>query len=184
MELVCTSTTPRRKEIVMVLETERTLIRHFVSEDFADLHEIFSDSLVMRNTEAAYDKNKTRMFLEGFCITEKRALAVIHKEDKKLIGYALFSDRLEPDVYEIGWIFNKDYWRKGLAFESMSALVKYAFRELGAHKVFAEAIDDVKSVGLMKKLGMSHEGTQTQQLRDQEGQWRDLFFYGFLREHA
>ncbi|NLC40708.1 MAG: GNAT family N-acetyltransferase, partial [Clostridiaceae bacterium] len=127
-----------------------------------------------------YDERMTRKFLEGFCIKEKRALAVIHKEDRKLIGYALFSDRLEADVYEIGWIFNKDYWRKGLAYEAMNALIEYAFTELGAHKVFAEAIDDVKSVGLMKKLGMSHEGTQKQQMRDQDGQWRDLHFYGLL----
>lgn len=36
--------------------------------------------------------------------------------------------------------------------------MNYAFNTLHAHKIFAEAIDNVKSVGLMKKLGMVLEG--------------------------
>lgn len=164
-----------------IVETERTRVRYFFESDFHDLHEIFSDSLVMKNTEAPYNEEKTHAFLHGFCIEKKRALAVVYKKESKVIGYVLFSDSLEKDVYELGWIFNKNYWRQGLAFEVMSRLVQYTFRELTAHKVFAEAIDDVKSVGLMKKLGMCHEGTQIQQVRDQGGSWRDLHFYGLLR---
>ena len=85
-----------------LIETERTGVRHFLESDFDDLHEIFSNPLVMENTEAPYDKDKTRAFLNGFCIKMKRALAVVHKEDDKVIGYLLFSDSLEEDVYELG----------------------------------------------------------------------------------
>ena len=54
--------------------------------------------------------------------------------------------------------------------------------ELKAHKVFAEAIDAVKSVGLMQKLGMQHEGIQRSQTKDNHGNWADLYFYGLLEE--
>ena len=81
----------------------------------------------------------------------------------------------------MGWIFNRAYWRQGYAFESCNALLDYAFREKHAHKVFAEAIDPVKSVGLMKKLGMCLEGIQREQTKDSLGNWTDLFFYGILR---
>ena len=162
------------------LETERTLVRYFIENDFHDLHEILSDPLVMENTEPPYDEEKTHNFLQEFCISKKKALAVFHKQDKKVIGYALFSDSLEPDVYEIGWIFNKNYWRQGLAHESVNSIIHYAFTQRKAHKVFAEAIDDLKSVSLMKKLGMRCEGVQRQQVRDQNGIWRDLYFYGLL----
>lgn len=164
-------------------ETERTLARYFTLEDFTDLHEILGDPIVMENTEPAYDEEQTREFLEGFCVKRRQAIAIVHKEDKKVIGYALFSDRHEKDVYEVGWIFNKDYWNQGLAYESMRGLFDYAFKGLGAHKLFAEAIDDVKSVGLMRKLGMVHEGTQTKHVRDNQGSWRDLHFYGCLAEN-
>ena len=56
----------------------------------------------------------------------------------------------------------------------------YAFGELNAHKIFAEAIDGVKSVGLMKKLGMQLEGLQRSQVRDNHRNWADLYFYGLL----
>ena len=61
-------------------------------------------------------------------------------------------------------------------------MIDYAFSELNAHKVFAEAIDAVKSVGLMKKLGMQLEGIQRSQTKDLQGNWVDLYFYGLLEE--
>ena len=58
----------------------------------------------------------------------------------------------------------------------------YAFGKLKTHKIFAEAIDAVKSVGLMKKLGMHLEGIQRSQAKDNHGNWADLYFYGLQRE--
>ena len=58
----------------------------------------------------------------------------------------------------------------------------YSFGKLKAHKVFAEAIDTVKSVSLMQKLGMQLEGIQRSQTKDNHGNWRDLYFYGMLEE--
>ena len=166
----------------MLIQTARTALRYFQPEDFDDLHEILSDPAVMEQAEPPYDEARTRAFLNDFCVARKRALAVVRRGQGKVIGYALCSDRLEPGVYELGWIFNKDYWRQGLAYESMHALIDYLFTQANAHKVFAEAVDEIKSVPLMKKLGMKHEGTQQEHTRDNTGAWRDLHFYGLLRE--
>lgn len=165
----------------MRIETERTLLRYFLPTDLDGLHEILGDPRVMAQAEQAYSREKTQAFLMDFCLAQKRALAVCVKDSGKLIGYALCSDRLEPGVYELGWLFNRAYWRRGLAFESMAALIRHLFEHMGAHKVFAEAVDEVKSVPLMIKLGMKPEGIQRQHSRDNEGNWRDLHFYGLLR---
>ena len=61
-------------------------------------------------------------------------------------------------------------------------MIDHAFRELNAHKVFAETIDGVKSVGLMQKLGMKLEGTQRSQTKDNEENSEDLYLYGLLEE--
>ena len=61
-------------------------------------------------------------------------------------------------------------------------MIDYAFEELKAHKIFAEAIDAVKSVSLMKKLGMQLEGIQRSQTKDNHGNWADLYFYGLLED--
>lgn len=165
----------------MILETERTILREFTLDDLDDLHEILGDKAVMEYMEPPYCKEKTLEFLKDFCIERKGAVACVHKDKNKMIGYILFNES-EPEVYEMGWLFDKKYWRAGYAYEACSALVDYAFVELSAHKIFAETIDAVKSVGLMEKMGMKLEGIQREQIRDNKGNWADLYFYGVMKK--
>ena len=108
-------------------------------------------------------------------------MAAVHRDSGKLIGYILFNE-FNSGVYEMGWIFNRHFWRQGYAYEACKAVIDHAFGVLHAHKIFAEAIDGVKSVGLMKKLGMRQEGIQRSQTQDNQGNWVDLYFYGLLAD--
>lgn len=163
----------------MNLETKRLLLREFRQEDAADLQEILGDAETMKYMEAPYDLEKTKTFLKNFCIARRGAVAAVLGE--KVIGYLLFHP-LEDGVYELGWIFHRAYWRQGYACEACAALVQYAFETENAHKIFAETIDGVKSVGLMRKLGLRQEGVQRSHTRDSRGNWADLYLYGLLRE--
>lgn len=164
----------------MYIETDRMIIRDFNHNDVNDLYEIFGDDKTMEQCEPAYSPEKTDKFLKDFCIGRKAAFAAVLKETDKIIGYILFKP-VEDEVYEIGWIFNRKYWGKGFAHEACSKLIKYAFGEMNVHKIFAEAIDPIKSVGLMKKLGMKPEGVQISHTRDNLGNWSDLYLYGILK---
>lgn len=164
----------------MLIETKRMIVRDFNADDVNDLHEILGDEETMKNCEPAYDFEKTRKFLEDFCIVKKGAAAAALKNSKKVIGYILFKT-WEESVYEIGWIFNKKYWRRGYAYEACSELIAYGFREMDIHKVVAETIDAQKSVGLMEKLGMRREGVQRSQTKDNFGNWADIYLYGMLQ---
>lgn len=161
----------------MLIETDRIIIRDFKPDDVYDLHEILGDAETMKYCEPAYDFKKTQKFLEEFCIAKKGAVAAVLKGSNKVIGYILFKP-WEESVYEIGWIFNKKYWRQGYAYEACSALIAYGFRELDIHKVVAETIDGEKSVGMMEKLGMEREGAQRSQIKDTFGNLADLYLYG------
>lgn len=165
----------------MYLQTERLIVRSFTPEDAAGLHAILGDEETMRNCEPAYDFEKTKKFLTEFCIGRNGAVAATGKENGTLLGYILFH-AFEEGVYEMGWIFNRRFWRQGYAYEACRAVLDHAFSTLDAHKVFAEAIDGEKSVGLMKKLGMQLEGIQRSQTKDNGGNWADLYFYGILKE--
>lgn len=167
----------------MYMKTRRLLIRDFTMDDAKDLHDIFGDATVMRNCEPAYSFEKTSAFLFDFCIRKRSAVAAVHKDSGKMIGYILFH-AFNESVYEIGWIFNKQYWRQGYAYESCKAVIDYAFNELDAHKIFAESIDSVKSVGLMKKLGMQLEGVQRSHTKDNDGNWVDIYCYGLFKENC
>ena len=96
-----------------------------------------------------------------------------------MIGYILFHE-LEEGVYEMGWFYNRNFWRQGYAYESCKAVIDYAFEERNAHKIFAETIDSLKCVSLMQKLGMRLEGVQRGQTKDNQGNWADLYFFGLL----
>ena len=164
----------------MLIETERMIIRDFEQDDVYDLHEILGNAETMKNCESAYHLEKTQKFLEEFCIAKKGAVAAALKDKNKVIGYILFKP-WEEDVYEIGWIFNINYWRQGYAYEACSELMTYGFREMNIHKIVAETIDIQKSVNLMEKLGMKREGVQRSHTKDIFGNWADLYLYGKLQ---
>ena len=169
----------------MILETKRLMLRDFTMDDLDDLHEILGNDETMLFTERAYSKEKTATFLQSFCIDRqpKGAYAAVLKSTGKLIGYVLFKPLGEEDVYEIGWIFNNLFWRQGYAYEVCSKLIEYGFTEMKLHKICAEAIDTVKSVSLMIKLGMIEEGVQRKHARHPvDGTWCDLHWYAILKE--
>ena len=163
----------------MYIRTARLVIRDYAPSDLQDLHEIFSDPVVMKECEPVYTEAQTRDALDHF-IQKGIAFAVTLADSGKVIGHALFAQFPPPDekgVYEIGWIYNRSHWRQGYAYEAASALIEYGFQELALHKVCAETIDPVKSCGLMRKLGMSHEGTFRAHTKDLDGNWTDLYWY-------
>jgi len=164
------------------LHTDRLILRHFVDEDLSDLHEIFSEPAVMRYIEPVYTLEKSKEFLESFCIQKKGAVAACLKDSGKVIGYLLFNEGDEPEIREIGWIFNKNYWLQGFAHEAAFALINHGFEVMELHKISAQAIDE-KSTNLMKKLGMVHEGTLRKNCKDKHtGEWVDWYIYGILAE--
>lgn len=172
-----------RKEDVMHIETPRLLLRRFTMEDFSALWDILGDPETMEHM-ASYTWEEAREFLRTFCVerTPPGACAAVLRESGRLIGYLLCNQIDEPGIYELGWIFNRQFWRQGYAFEAVSALMDDLFRKQGAHKVVAETEDVGRSLPLMEKLGLHREGVFRQHCRNREGEWRDLYWYGLLRE--
>ncbi len=164
----------------MRIVTERLLIRDFHASDAEDLHEILGDAETMKYCEPAYTFEQTQSFLQSFCIVQKGAFAVVHKDSQKVIGYVLFN-AWKTAVYEIGWIFNKNFWRQGYAYEACSSIITYAFEKMNVVKVVAETIDKQKSIGLMKKLGMKLGETQKDATKDSFGNFADMYVYEITR---
>jgi len=147
------------------------------------LWEIFGDRATMEHVQP-YDRQEALTFFQTFCIrkTPPGAFAVVLKDTGKVVGYLLFNNIDEKDIYEIGWIFNRNHWRNGYAYEAADALIAEAFRTMGAHKIVAEAEDTLKSVPLMEKLGMRREGVFRKHTLTGSGEWKDLYWYGILKD--
>ena len=98
--------------IIERIETDRLVIRNFTPDDANDLYEILGDAETMKHCEPAYDLEKTKDFLHGFCISKNGAVAAVHKQSQKVIGYILCNE-IDPGVYEMGWFFNRRYLQQG-----------------------------------------------------------------------
>lgn len=163
------------------LETDRLIMRNFDLTDERDALEYLSDEQTMYYVEDPFDIPQTREFIEecGMC-EPPYVYALELKETKKVIGHIIFHEYNQECIYELGFIINRNYHRKGYAYEICKELINYAFTELQVHKIVAETIaPNSKSRNLLEKLGFIKEGIFRQHNFDHE-KWEDEYHYGLL----
>lgn len=130
-------------EPTMILETERLSLRKMNQGDFDPLCKILKDPEVMYAYEHGFSDEEVQAWLDrqlqryedyGFGLW-----AVIEKMSGELIGQCglTMQDCDGKEVLEIGYLFRKEYWHKGVATEAAAACKKYAFETLHAEEVFS-----------------------------------------------
>lgn len=172
----------------MRLETERLILREFTREDAQAVHRYASDPVVTAhmiwgpNTEA-----ETQAFIEMVLDMQNQAprsgfeLAVELKISGELIG-GCGLHAIEPKQGEIGYCFAKEHWGNGYASEAASALLRFGFRGLGLHRIYATCRPaNTGSAAVMRKIGMTYEGHLRGHMYHKGG-WHDSYQYSIL-EH-
>jgi len=99
-----------------------------------------------------------------------------------LIGKCiLFQFNHENHRAEIGYILNRNYWRRGYMFQALEAVIDFAFGTLKLHRLEADVDpDNAGSLGVLEKLGFEREGL----FRDrwlQNGEWVDSVMLGLVK---
>jgi [ribosomal protein S5]-alanine N-acetyltransferase len=173
-----------------LIETERLLIRKFKPADAVELFEYLSLQEVYRfepgepiSIDEAVDLAAERAEADNF-------LAVILKESGKLIGHLYFEQRQPADLrtWEMGYILNPKYQKRGYGSEAASALVDYAFANLHPHRIMARCDQqNHASWKLLEKIGFIREGDFKRFAflhLDEIGQpiWIDAFEYSKLEQ--
>lgn len=173
-----------------MIKTERLLIRQFKQSDYEDLYEYLSLPEIYEyepgepiNMDMAKEIAKQRSFGNDF-------YAVELSEINKVIGHIYFKqiEPMEWMTWEIGYIFNPNYQRKGYATEAVKAIVEYAFGNLGTHRIVAHCNPkNEASWKLLDRIGMRREGTLIKNVffkKDEAGKpiWQDTYEYAMLNE--
>ncbi len=146
--------------------TERLVLRKIdVDKDLIDFFTIRSNRDAMRHIPrpVATDHSEVLLLInEGNAAYERGdmlSLAITLKDTDKFIGAVGFY-RVDWDNHrtEIGYILNPEYSGKGYMHEACTALVQFAFDEVGFHSLEAviEA-DNTKSIKVIEKLGFTRE---------------------------
>ena len=166
--------------------TDRLIIRRFNETDWKDLHEYLSNETVVKY-EPYNVYTETEAKKEAINREESESFyAVCLKEMGKLIGN-LYLAKGDFDTWEIGYVFNLNYWGKGYATESAKALMNTAFSQLGARRIVAMCNPlNEHSWKLLEGLGMRREGTLIKNIYFKKGingepLWADTYEYGILK---
>ncbi len=149
-----------------VLETERLILRKITQNDAYDMYEyacrpetseylLWSPHASLSSTKSLIETLRREYSAERFF-----DFAVIYKENMKMIGTAGFTSYDEKnECAEAGYVISPDYWYKGIAVEALSAILNFAFCELGLNRVEARyMVENVNSKRVMEKCQMSYEG--------------------------
>lgn len=167
------------------METERLVVRRFVSGDWTDLHAMLSDARVVR-----YEPYPPQSEAQCKRLAAERAAsadfwAVCLKDGGHLIGNVYLAEG-EQACWALGYVFAWAHQGRGYATEAAGALLRWAFAH-GAHRIWAECNpENGPSWRLLERLGFRREGHLRQNVyfhcaQDGAPLWQDTFVYGLLR---
>ncbi len=158
----------------MLLETDRLILRQFVSADVENLFTLDSDPEVVQYTpnagqtcdRALIQTQTLPQFLQYYETYNGYGIwAAIEKSSQEFIGWFLFRpvvhatyfdpNLAHPDDIELGYRLRKASWGKGYATEGAKALLLKGFAELGTQRVIAVALSvNIASIRVLEKVGL------------------------------
>lgn len=112
-------------------------------------------------------------------------MTICMRETDEPIGSVGLEVYRSMDRAELGYWVSVPFWNQGYATEAAAAIVAYGFEHLALHRVSAcHAVGNDASAKVMRKLGMSYEGTHRENIK-KDGTYRDDVVYAVLkREYA
>jgi RimJ/RimL family protein N-acetyltransferase len=97
-----------------------------------------------------------------------------------LAGLVKSADRFK--MAEIYFKLLPKFWGKGYATELANRIFQFGFEILDLHRIEAGvATENVKSIRVLEKLGMTREGIR-RKILPIRGEWKDNFHYAILDE--
>lgn len=151
---------------MIILETNRLLLRHFVMSDLDDLFTFYSDPDVVKYIpDAPRTHEETKEELEWFRnghpkFPELGLWATIEKQTGQFIGRCGLLPWIidEQQEVEVAFAFAKAYWGQGLATEAAQAIAQYAFEHLHLSRLICVIDHDNQgSIRVATKMGMTFE---------------------------
>ena len=145
------------------LRTPRLVLRRLSVDDATAVFAYARDTEVARftlwstHTSVAF----TRTFLEELCRPYLLSWAIIPVDAPWPVGMVFLHTYSRRHMKaEIAFNLGRQSWGKGFATEASTAVVRYAFADLGLNRIEATCMpENTGSLRVLEKLGMTREGT-------------------------
>ncbi|BAY08440.1 GNAT family N-acetyltransferase [Calothrix sp. NIES-2098] len=169
------------------LTTENLILRETTLNDTPAVFQIFADDAVTKyhDVETATNIEQAQFLIqrraERFQNQQAIRWGIARKEDNAIVGSCGYSIRNRFQA-EIGYELARDYWRKGLMTEALSAIIQWGFEQLDLNRIEAFVmLENNASIQLLKKLQFVEEGV----LREYgfwKGRFHDLKIFSLLKK--
>ncbi len=171
-----------------ILKTERLVLRPFRESDAQAMFNWASDPEVTKYLTWTPHKNAEESRARcAFCERESRKDNVYHwaiEFQGELIGDIELGEIGETETGNVGYCMAKKYWGRGLMTEAFREVVRFAFEEVGLHRIEGmHAKENNRSARVMEKCGLRYEGLKRDGFRlPSTGEWTDIVVRGILKE--
>lgn len=172
------------------LETERLILRRFVSEDADAMYQNWAaDQEVTKYlTWPAHSNPDVSRFVikdwvKSYSDEKYYQWAIVLKENGDEPIGSISAVHMDEDIamVHIGYCIGKTWWHKGIMSEAMKAVMDFFFEEVGFNRI--EARHDPRNLNsgkVMEKCGMKYEGTMRSADRNNQGIC-DACYYALLK---
>lgn len=172
------------------IETNRLVLRRFVLSDYLPMYNNWaSDDDVSKflTWRAHSDTEVSRGITESWVAAYEKencynwAITLKNDPDNPFGSISVVFTDENTLTFEIGYCIGKQYWRRGITSEALSAVIDFLFTNTDINRI--EAIHDVNNPNsgkVMKKCGMTYEGMHRQGGRNNTGLC-DINYYSILR---
>ena len=116
-----------------ISETERLVIKEVTYEDFNNLSVMLKDLEVMYAWEHSFSDEEVKEWIDNNIKSYREDgtgyFTIIEKESGRFAGQAGLHYSVVQDkrILEIGYIFMKEFWNKGYAYEAAKVFIQQTF---------------------------------------------------------
>ncbi len=175
-------------ENIPTLKTERLVLKQIDLSDAPALFSIKSDAEGTSKYGREPHKNleETKRWVKQLITNfkEKESLAwSIHLQDTdEAIGLVTLWN-LDPESFvgELGYELHRNYWRRGIMFDALKAVIDWLMRETPLNRIEACPIkENIPSVKMLEKLGFKYEGNLRERIYF-HGRFWDQYYFSMLK---
>ena len=171
-----------------ILTSERLRLRLLCPDDFAELIKLCNDKSIadqIINIPFPYAEtdaiNRLHFVRDGYLNKRRYVFAITFPSDNKLIGEIGIHLEENQKIAQIGYWIGAPYRNLGIASEACGCILKFGFKQLQLHKIYATYYpENLASGKVMQKNKMIKEAEMKDHLLI-DGNFKSLIQYRLIK---
>ncbi|MCI0382428.1 MAG: GNAT family N-acetyltransferase [Chlamydiae bacterium] len=133
----------RKKKFEIVFKTKRMFLRKVTPENIENMQQIFSDPITMQYYPKVLNREETKEWIDKILYnyhTHGAGLWACHlKDSKEFVGICGLNFPIVDgnEEVEVGYLFVRKFWNRGLATEAAKDTVEYAKKKLKLKRIIS-----------------------------------------------